>query len=173
MRFYIPEARLKDGVNSEQYRRWCDAGHMTATPGDITDYEFVKADVLKLGAEYPVADIGFDRWNSSQIVNDLVEDDGVEMVEFGQGYKDMSCPAKELERLVIARKLRHGDNPVLYWMASNCAIQADPANNIKPVKPKRTDSIKIDGIVALTMAIGRAMGSDPDGYAEQGIVVTL
>jgi phage terminase large subunit-like protein len=76
------------------------------------------------------------------------------MAAFGQGYASMSSPAKEFEKMVLARKLVHGDNPVLRWNASNVAIQRDAAENIKPVKDKSTG--RIDGIVAAVMAVGRA-----------------
>jgi phage terminase large subunit-like protein len=81
--------------------------------------------------------------------------DGFEVVTFGQGFKDMTTPAKEWEKLVISGKLRHGGNPVLRWMASVVAVETDAAGNIKPSKKKSTD--RIDRIVAGVMALGRAM----------------
>ena len=95
------------------------------------------------------------------------------MYQFGQGFKDMSPPIKELERLLLGRELRHNGNPVLSWMAHNTGIVEDAAGNIKPAKPKRTSSIKIDGIIALAMAVGRSMAERVETYAEKGIVITL
>jgi len=77
------------------------------------------------------------------------------MVEFRQGFKSMSEPTKHLTGLVLDRKIEHGGNPVASWMASNLAVTQDPAGNLKPDKSKATD--KIDYIVALIMALGRAM----------------
>jgi phage terminase large subunit-like protein len=107
--------------------------------------------------------------------------DGIEVVQFGQGYASMSEPSKELERLVIAGKLRHGGQPVLRWCAGNVMVETDgsPAENIKPVKPKtkhkarRQDDNKIDGIVALVMAIGRATAAEVPAdsvYETRGII---
>jgi phage terminase large subunit-like protein len=77
------------------------------------------------------------------------------MVAFGQGYRDMTAPTKEMEKLVLEGKLLHGANPVLRWMASNVAVEMDAAGNLKPSKKKSTE--RIDGIVAAIMALGRAM----------------
>ncbi len=95
------------------------------------------------------------------------------MVEFRQGFGSMSAPAKEVERLVGKGGIRHGSNPVLDWMASNVTVRVDPAGNIKIDKEKSTE--KVDGIVALTMAIGRAVAEreadpGPSVYEERGLL---
>ncbi len=104
-----------------------------------------------------------------------LESEGVPtLIEFGQGFVSMSEPTKELERLVVSRQLRHGGNPVMTWMAGNVTVERDSADNIKPSKRKSTE--KIDGIVSLVMAIGRAMVSKnkPDEvasvYDDRGII---
>jgi phage terminase large subunit-like protein len=95
------------------------------------------------------------------------------MVMFGQGYRSMSAPSKFLESLVMSRKLHHNNNPVLRWMASNVAIETDPAGNIKPTKNEKKSTGKIDGIVALVMALARATADNDDGesvYEDRGII---
>ena len=82
-------------------------------------------------------------------------DDGFTMVEFGQGYRSMSPPTKELLKMVLDCKIRHGGNPVLRWMADNVVVTSDPAENVKPDKSKSIE--RIDGIVALIMALDRAL----------------
>ena len=77
------------------------------------------------------------------------------MVPFGQGFYSMAAPTNELGRLLLARQLQHGGHPVLRWNAANVTVQTDPAGNLKPDKRRSTE--RIDGIVALIMAIGRAM----------------
>lgn len=94
------------------------------------------------------------------------------MIEFRQGMISMNEPTKELERLVMSGAIRHGGNPVLRWMASNVTVKTDPAGSIKPDKQKSTE--KIDGIVALIMAIGRAITTkkqQPSVYEERGVLV--
>jgi phage terminase large subunit-like protein len=73
------------------------------------------------------------------------------MVEFRQGFRSMAAPTRELEKLIVSRKLAHGGNPVTRWMAANVAVAQDPAGNLKPAKDKSTE--RIDGIVAAIMAI--------------------
>jgi phage terminase large subunit-like protein len=80
---------------------------------------------------------------------------GATMIEFRQGFRSMAAPTRELEKLIVSRQLAHGGNPVTRWMAANVAVAQDPAGNLKPAKDKSTE--RIDGIVALIMAIGRAM----------------
>ena len=103
---------------------------------------------------YAVLRIAYDRWNATMMVQTL-EDDGFNMVPFGQGFRDMSPPTKELMRIVLERKLNHGGHPVLRWNMDNAFVRTDPAGNLKIDKEKSTE--KVDGAVALVMALDRAM----------------
>jgi phage terminase large subunit-like protein len=89
------------------------------------------------------------------------------MVEFRQGFRFMAAPTRELEKLIVSKKLPHGDNLVTRWMAANVAIAQDPTGNLKPAKDKSTEPI--DGIVAITMAIGRAMLVQEDRHVEYSL----
>ena len=84
-----------------------------------------------------------------------LQDDGFTIVPFGQGYASMAGPSKQFEELLLGRRLAHGNHPVLSWMASNVAVKQDPAGNVKPDTSQSAD--RIDGIVALVMALGRAV----------------
>jgi len=140
--------------NQVPYDVWARQGWLTLTPGDVTDYNFIEHDIKKYLDKYPINEIAFDRWNSSQLVNNLTEI-GAPMVTFGQGYQSMNPAMKEFERLVLTGALQHPNDPVLTWAISNLVAQEDPAGNIKPAKNKSKE--KIDPAVALIMAIGRAM----------------
>jgi len=157
-RAYLPQAalerRLRKGDKTlEQFR---DSGHLVVLPGETIDYDWIKADILAACERFDVRGIAFDRWNSSQLVNDLMAE-GVPMVKFGQGFGSMSAPMKELMRLVLTGKLEHND-PLLTWAVSNVVADTNPAGDIKPDKSKVSE--KIDPAVALIMAIALAMGSD-------------
>lgn len=141
------------------YEQWVSEGWITATDGNVTDYDVIRRDIQELAEQFSIREIAVDRWNATQITTQL-GGDGFEMVPFGQGFGSMSAPSKELEKIVISKKLRHGNNPVLNWMASNVAIEQDAAGNIKPSKKKSTE--RIDGIVALVMALGRMISQPPD-----------
>ena len=150
--FWIPEENMRERVKRDRvpYDLWAKQGHLRTTPGNVTDYDQVRADINELAKKYNIRQIAIDRWNATQLSTQL-QGDGLNVLGFGQGYGSMSAPAKQLEGLVVAGKLLH-HSPVLDWQASNVAIQSDHAGNIKPSKAKSTE--RIDGIVALTMALG-------------------
>lgn len=170
--FWIPEDRMQEKIRKENinYDRWVRDGYITVTPGNIIDYDFVKADILRYVAEYDLQSTAFDRWNSSQTILDLQEE-GMRFSPFGQGYGSMSAPTKEFEKLVLAGKIEHFGNPVLRWMLASTVVMTDPAGNIKPDKSK--SSQKIDGIVASIMALGEWMtaksAEDNDPYNKRGL----
>jgi phage terminase large subunit-like protein len=170
-RFWVPEenARERELKDRVPYTQWIREGWLTATPGNVTDYDYIRKEINALYKIYNIKEIAVDRWNSTQLQNQIMAD-GIEVYQFGQGYASMSAPAKELERLIVNGQLNHGGNPVLRWMASNVMIEMDAAGNIKPSKSKSSE--KIDGIVSLIMAIGRAMLQEqrPSVYAERGAI---
>ena len=163
--FWVPEDSVeertkKDGV---PYRQWVEEGYLLTTPGNVTDYNFIKAQALDLCELYQVQMIEYDRFNASQLVIDLTEE-GVPMQPFGQGFVSMSAPTKELEKLVLEGKIHHYGNPVLAWMCGNVELKRDPAGNIKIDKGKSKE--KVDGMVALAEALGGYMS----GPAESGYI---
>ena len=151
--FWVPqdtaaERTLRDKVD---YIGWIRDGFIRATDGNVTDYDVIRRDIVELSQKYNIRQVGIDRWNATQLATQL-QGEGLEVVGFGQGYGSMSSPSKQLENIVLAEKIRHDSHPVLSWMAANVAVQADHAGNIKPSKAKSTE--RIDGIVALVMALG-------------------
>lgn len=156
--FFVPEEGVRKRSDRDRvpYDQWIKAGHIIATPGAVIDYDFIRAKIHELAEQYQIKEIAIDRWNAAQLSTQLTGD-GFEMVGFGQGFASMSSPTKELEKLILAGGLNHGNNPVLRWMASNVATEQDAAGNLKPSKKKSTE--RIDGIVGAIMAIGR-MGMD-------------
>ena len=152
--FWIPEenARQRERRDKVPYLTWQRQGHLHMTQGNVTDFDQVRADINKLAGKYRIRGVGLDPWNSAQLGLQL-QGDGVPMEQFRQGYASLSAPSKQLENWVVSGKVLHGGHPVLTWQASNVAIQTDSAaGNIKPSKSRSTE--RIDGIVALVMAIG-------------------
>jgi phage terminase large subunit-like protein len=153
-RFWIPDENMHARVRRDKvpYDVWAKQGHLQMTPGNVTDYDRVRADINALAKRYQIRGLAIDRWNATQLATQL-QGDGLSVVGFGQGYGSMSAPAKQLEGLVVGGKILHGGHPTLTWQAGNVAIQSDYAGNIKP--RKNGDRTKrIDGIVSLVMAIG-------------------
>ncbi|KAF1084848.1 Phage Terminase [Sporotomaculum syntrophicum] len=153
--FWIPRDNMRERINRDRvpYDVWTRQGLITATEGNVIHYEAIRRHIEQLGQLYNIREIAFDRWGAVQITTEL-DDAGFTVVQFGQGFASMSPPTKELLNLVLSKKLVHGGNPVLRWMADNMVVKQDPAGNVKPDKSKSSE--KIDGMVALIMALDRA-----------------
>lgn len=163
--FWIPgdSAERREKRDRVPYITWARDGLMTMTEGNVVDYRVLRRQINELAERFNIREIAADRWNATQLLTDLM-DDGHEVIQYGQGYRDMSAPTKDLEALVMSGRLRHGGNKVLRWMASNVMLETDAAGNIKPSKKKSSE--KIDGIVSTVMALGR-MNVD-DGIPKVG-----
>jgi phage terminase large subunit-like protein len=169
-RFWIPgeNALQRERRHHVPYPVWIRQGLINGTDGNVVDYRVIRKEINELHRRFKIREIAIDRWNSSQLSTEL-SGDGFTMVDFGQGFASMTAPTKELLALILDQRLRHGSHPVLRWMASNAAAKQDPAGNIKFDRSKSSD--KIDGIVALTMAIGRAMVAKPLEPKYQAFVI--
>ncbi len=171
--FWIPEDNLTLRVNRDHvpYDVWERQGFLQTTEGNVVHYGFIEQFIERLGERFNIREIAFDRWGAVQMVQNL-EGMGFTVVPFGQGFKDMSPPTKELMKLVLEQKIAHGGHPVLRWNMDNIFIRTDPAGNIKADKEKSTE--KIDGAVATIMALDRAIrcGNDHGAsvYDERGIL---
>lgn len=173
-RFWCPEARLYDDQNRyrDQYRAWAKQGYLKTTPGDAIDYSFVKAQILQDSQAFQLVDLNIDRlFQAHQLAMELM-DEGLTVVGMGQGFTSMAAPMKEFERRLLARKIRHGGNPVLRFMADSVVVKQDATGNLKP--DKANSQARIDGIVALVMALDRAMRHEQPQrsvYEDRGIRV--
>ena len=171
--FWIPEDNLTLRVNRDHvpYDVWERQGYLQTTEGNVVHYGFIEQFIEKLGERFNIREIAFDRWGAVQMVQNL-EGMGFTVVPFGQGFKDMSPPTKELMKLVLEQKIAHGGHPVLRWNMDNIYIRTDPAGNIKADKEKSTE--KIDGAVATIMALDRAIRCGNDHgvsvYDERGLL---
>lgn len=172
--FWCPRDTIQERQRADNttYATWAEQGYLRTTPGNVVDYAMVKRDIVKIRRYTKLLEVAYDDWNATPIVQDLQDDHGLTMVPIRQGYKSLSPPSKELERRHLSKGLRIVNNPVLTWMASIVAVQRDrksTADGIKPVKQRPTH--RIDGIVALVMALSRAtLGEDTSSvYEERGL----
>lgn len=171
--FWLPRDTLELRCRRDHvlYDVWELQGYLRTTEGNVLHYGFIEKFIEELGEKYHIKEIAFDRWNATQMVQNL-EAMGFVVVPFGQGYKDMSPPSKELYKLLMEGNINHGGNPVLKWMAQNVVMRQDPAGNIKPDKEKSVE--RIDGIVASIMALDRSIrnkGDDASVYDKRGILI--
>jgi len=169
--FFIPKDTIQkrskeDGV---PYDVWARKGFVNATEGNVVHYSAIENKIIEDYKKYEILEVAHDRWGATQMSQNL-EGENITMVSTGQGYKSMSEPMKEIEKLVLEKTLIHFGHPVLRWMADNTVAKTDPSENIKPDKAKSKE--RIDGIVALIMGIGRAIVNEGKGksvYEERGI----
>lgn len=153
--FWIPEntARERSKKDRIPYTDWIRQGLIRATPGDVTDYSVVRRDINALVDDdgIQIKGIALDRlFQGAQLGTELAEQDGFNVVAFGQGFLSMAAPTAAFEENVLQGRLHHGGNPILRWHASNASVEQDSAGNIKPCRKKSVE--KIDGIVAAIMA---------------------
>ena len=153
--FWIPGDGLEEREQRDHvpYRHWIKQGFITATPGDTINYDAIRKYIEQASDLYRIVEVGFDPWGAFEMAAKMNEA-GQTVVPIRQNFQNMSAPSKELTRLLLDGHLEHGGNPVLRWMADNTVVIFDENENIRPSKKRSTQ--RIDGIVALIMAIDRA-----------------
>jgi phage terminase large subunit-like protein len=171
-RLFVPgdTAQQREREDRVPYTTWIREGWVTATEGSMVDQSAMERALMEAAKTYRLVDIAFDMWNSTYLVSRLQEQ-GANLVQFGQGYRSMSEPTKMLEALIGARRILHRGNPCMRWMVGNAVAKEDEAGNLKPDKEKSAD--RIDGVVAAVMALGRALVKPEDGssvYETRGLI---
>jgi phage terminase large subunit-like protein len=154
---WAPEAAVnfRTERGTVPYAAWHESGLLTMTDGDVTDYAVIEAAINEACDRFDVQQIGYDKWNASDLVNRLVAT-GKPMLEFVQGTKSYHPAMQTLERAYIAGKFAHGGDPLLNWCASNVITKRDQNLSMAPDKKRSSD--KIDDVTALLMAIGVMQG---------------
>ena len=160
---WLPSEGLaaKSQHDRQTYDLWAQRGFLETTPGAVISYEYIAQYIYReVFAKHRVVKLGFDRWNFKHLKPWLLAAGFSEyaiaekFVEFGQGTQSMSPALRALEELVLSRKLRHGNHPVLNMSISNAVVVLDHASNRK--LSKKRSSGRIDAAIALAMAVGVA-----------------
>ena len=168
-RFWCPEDGIvqRSRVDGVPYADWVRDGFLIATPGNVTDYAFIREEAKRLAERWGIREIGLDRWNATQLATELGQD-GASCVAVAQTQAGLAPAWRELEKLILGHRLRHGANPILRWMAGNVEVETDAAGNQKPSKAHSSE--RIDGMVALTMAVSRAIAHAGEAATEPAIM---
>ena len=155
--FWLPEETidLRSRRDHVPYDTWKKLGLLQVTEGNVVDYGAIEEFISQLSERFNIAEIAFDRWNATFLTQRLESEYGFTIVQFGQGIKSMNAPTKELEKMVLEKKIAHNGNKILRWNIDNIMIHQDSAGNIKIDKAKSTE--KVDGAVALVMGLDRAI----------------
>lgn len=158
-RAWCPEATIaaRDSVLTP-YKKWVAMGALTPTPGNVTDYDFIEAQIKKDAERFRLIRDGkddysilIDRFNATQVSVNLRKT-GIPVALYGQGFASMAAPTKEFERLFMSVQFEHGNHPLLHWMCGNAAVARNPVGDLKPDKASAAE--KIDLVVAAVMAVG-------------------
>jgi phage terminase large subunit-like protein len=168
-RYYLPEDTVQNAGNS-QYPGWSIEGRLIETPGNVIDFGYIEDDLRELSSRFEVQEVPYDPFQATQFSTRMIAE-GFPMLEVRPTVKEFSEPMKWLEALVLAGRLVHDGDPVLGWMVSNVVCHVDAKDNIYPRKERPEN--KIDGVVALIMAINRWMMREqvaPSVYETRGIL---
>ncbi|MBI1401446.1 MAG: terminase large subunit [Hyphomonas sp.] len=151
LKFWCPEANIRERAKSDgvNYQAWADAGLLTATPGNATDFDAIERDILALSRIFRIEGLGFDPFLAQQLIQHLIEA-GIPCHEVRQGFLTLGPPTAEFERMVIAGEIVHGGHAIMNWNVANVQVDTDAAGNIKPNKAK--SKRKIDGVTAAVNA---------------------
>ncbi len=167
VKHYLPEDTISE---RDRYQAFHAGGWLTATPGNVTDFEYIADDLRDLKSEHEVREVPFDPFQATQFSLQMMEE-GFPMIEVGATVKNFSEPMKQLEALILERKIEFEHDPVLTYMFGNVTARLDKKDNIFPDKERPEN--KIDGVVALIMALNRWMVHEeeqPSVYETRGII---
>ena len=166
-RYFLPEETVLSATNS-QYAGWMRSGRMTVTPGNVIDFGWIEAELIDMASKFSIEAVAYDPFQATQLSTRMLSE-GLPMLEVRPTVLNFSEPMKTLEALVLQRKLLHDGDPVLTWMISNVVAHTDAKDNIYPRKERPEN--KIDGVVALIMALARSMVRAPQEASiyDQGI----
>lgn len=157
--FWLPRDNIGEleRQHNAPYSLWADEGWLNLTPGEVADYARIRKDLVSMDIEFRPERWNYDKWSAAQLVTELREQDGVNMVEFGQGFGWMNAPTKEFERLMIQGRILHPAHPMMDWMIGNCQFATDAEGRVKLVKADGKKKYKIDGPVAGVEALDGAI----------------
>ena len=156
-RFYVPEETLKEKYKTDnaQILEWVDKGIITATPGNVVDYDYLIHDIRQDFEKYKIKEIAFDRWQSELLIKKLDEElSEIVFISYDQSIKNFFNPTKEFERLVYLNKIID-PNPIQKWMLSNACIRPLPNGMYKPMKKYKSSTARIDGLITAIMSLDR------------------
>ena len=153
--FWVPRERLDEREQTDKvpYRTWNKAGLLEAPGGRAIDRSAIIHRLAELASTYDIRGIAYDRWRLEDLKK-LLGDEGIDipLTAWGQGYADMSPAVDALETAILNRTIKHPTHPILTWNISNAVVEMDAAGSRKIAKHKSTE--RVDGLVALVMAIG-------------------
>lgn len=167
-RYYVPEERVQE-PEKRHYQGWVTDGSLIATDGAVIDHALIRDDLVEDSERFQLEEVGFDPYGATQLVSELQDEYSITTVEIPQQVKHLSDPMKWVEAMVMAKRLHHDGNPVMTWAMSNVTARVDAKENVYPRK-ERPEAM-IDPVLALIMAMSRAMAGQSNVYSESSVTV--
>lgn len=155
--YFIPSTQLQDNVNRELYNLWVKQGHLIVTNGNVTDYDYILSTILKINDEITINSIAYDQWNATQWAISATEA-GLNLQPYSMSIGSLNRPTKELARLIMMGKVTIYNNPIDRFCFQNVVIKRDYNDNERPTKETREN--KIDGVLAMVMALGNYLTTE-------------
>ena len=164
--YFLPAEQLEISPNKEIYKKWRREKHLTVTAGNVVDYDYIFSVVRDIYNQLTIFKIGYDVWNSTQLAVTMTEA-GLPIEPFSMSIGSLNRPTKELERLILSGKVVLYPNPIDRYCFSNVVLKRDYNENVRPVKNSYKQ--KIDGVMAIIMALGTSLTSG--NYGESAFVI--
>lgn len=164
---FVPEETVKNSPNRPMYERWARSGDLIITPGNVTDYTYIKDKILEINNLCRVVSVFYDAWNASQFCVEMVEA-GFDMEPFSQSIGNYNKPTKEFERLVLSKNVVIDTSELILWCFNNVVLRYDSNDNCKPTKGQ-TKYDKIDPVISMLTALGGYL-SNPQYSTEMWVV---
>lgn len=172
--FWLPEKNIvaKENTDKVPYRQWAKKGFLTLTPGEVTDFEHIRVEANKLASKYQIQKLFTDPHAASELIINLAKD-CLPVIPFRQNFPMMNAPTRELERLVIGKKIHHNGNPILGWNVENAVTANNADGYVKLVKQSSFSAKRIDGLIAVVMGIAGAISENIEAsvYQDRGVIV--
>lgn len=151
--YYIPSDALRTKQNREKYAYWQKVGDLRVIDGNVTDYGVILQDLLEINQICPIILISYDAYNSTQFIIDCTNE-GFNCLPFSQALGSFNRPMKEFERMMYKGDIVIDQNEATRYCFQNVEIKTDFHGNCKPFKKDMADARKIDGVIAMLMALG-------------------
>jgi phage terminase large subunit-like protein len=165
--YYLPEDCVeRERPNYDVYRGWVERGLLTLTPGNVIDFEFIERDLIQDRDTYGVLEVAFDPSQATEL-STRMQSEGLTMVDIPQNMSRFNEPMKDVAARIIAGRIVHDDNPILDWVIGNVGAKQDAQERVFPIKSRPEN--KIDGAVALIMAIGRYNVAESQSVSYTGV----
>jgi len=161
--FWLPKDNIDERGHQDRvpYRDWATRGFITLTDGNVIDRPQLRRQLVALAQQWKVQTIYYDAWHAQELMQNLQDEDRLKVEPIRQNFENISTPMKDLQALILQRRVRHNANPLMTWMIGNVVPRGDERGNVLPSKKRSIG--RIDGAQATLNVLARIHASKPAG----------